>query len=843
MHEAAVVAAIAEAQRDAAAAHEAWAEAEAEAGWAAGRASLFAAGGGAPTAPTAGLLTSAAGLPLPAPIPRSPAGGAALPPRARAYVGVVARLNEAAAAAGGGGGGGGGAGAPPSLDAVSAFADAAAAAAGDAAAAAATAGGPPPDPAAGGIAELWAILRRQAVEVAAAAAGGGGGGDGGAPSTTPSQLTPAACAAAALAGSRAHLEAQFAAHMDTTIRHHRAAAALGGAPGREGRVKAFIRVRDPEAAPFDFDSGAAVDGSGGSASGSDTTWQRVWLCLRAGWVGEAGAAAAGAPDDAVLPCGSPLSAAIAAWGAAVAAPSSRASAASAPAPPPSSSQPPPPLSALVAEAERLLRSGDRAAWSRPAFRHRVAVHALLAGDARCVRAVLAGAPTLCGTVEDWVWFQAAAAGRATAAGGAAAGSAGAAPPAPTPPGAATLAALQASAARPGPAHYGGRAGGGAPWRYAAVLLLTVQPRAAIAFAARHPAGRGPLRGEAAHLALAATAAGLWCAGGAGDAGHPACAGTADGGPPPATGGPPPSSASEPAPLLRASGRALARPEPAAALEYYVAAARFGSAHVAGGGPPDPAASLALRAALLRELLTESGAVGGLLGTGGGGGGGGSAGVGGPLARFAPDPADRASLVRAVAAACEAGGQGDWAAELFAYGGAPGSALRLICGALAGVVEAAAAGGPGSDASSAADRLVRRGNAAAEGVMTSGGGSGGSGGGEASAALDLFASLKAVRALLDAARAGDPGGVLRAASALPFLPADAFRLGRCVDAAAALPEPLAERLSTVVPAVAAAASEAGDADRVRVLATFAGSLPQRVSRAAFERCVALHDKLQ
>ena len=821
VHEAAVVSAIAEAQRDAAAAHEAWAEAEAEAGWAAGRAGLFAAGGGGGGGPAAVGATAAAGLPLAAPIPRSPAGGAALPPRARAYVGVVAHLNEAAAAAGGGS-------AAPSTDAVAAFADAAAAAAADAAAAAGAPGGPPPDPAAAGIAELWAILRRQAEEVAAAAAKGGGRGGGGAP-------MPAAAAVAALAGSRAHLEAQFAAFMDSTIRSHRAVAALGGAPGREGRLRAYIRVREPEAAPFDFDvtSPDGLSGGGGGAvsgSGSDTTWHRVWLALRAGWVGEAATAADGAPD-AVLPCGTPLSAAIREWGRAVAAPS-------APAQPPPS-QAPPPVSALVAEAERLLRSADRSAWARSSFRHRAAVHALLAGDARCVRAVLAGAPGLCGAVEDWVWFQAAAAGRATAA----AAAAGAGAP-PLPPGAATLASLQASAARPGPAHYGGRAGG-APWRFAAILLLTVQPRGGIAFAARHPAARGPLRGEAPHLALAAAAAGVWGAGGEGDCGSPAWVGTADGGPPPPSGGPPPSAASEPAPLLRSAGRALARPEPAAALEYYVAAARLGSS----GASASSASSLALRAALLRELLTESGAVGGLLGTGGGGGGVG--GVGGPLARFAPGPADRAALVRAVAAACEAGGQTDWAAELYAFGGAPGAALRLICGALAGVVEGAASGGPGSDASAAADRLVRRGNAAAEAIALSGGGAGGAGGGggggggggEAAAALDLFSSLKAVRALLAASRAGDPGGVLRAADALPFLPSDAFRLQRCVDAAAALPEPLAERLSAVVPAVARAAADAGDPGRVRVLATFAGSLPQRVSRAAFDACVRLHDRLQ
>ena len=56
-------------------------------------------------------------------------------------------------------------------------------------------------------------------------------------------------------------------------------AALGGDPTRLGEVKAFLRVRERDATlDFDAPSGGAV---------VDTSWQRVFLCLRSGYHQEA----------------------------------------------------------------------------------------------------------------------------------------------------------------------------------------------------------------------------------------------------------------------------------------------------------------------------------------------------------------------------------------------------------------------------------------------------------------------------------------------------------------------------------------------------------------------------
>ena len=54
-------------------------------------------------------------------------------------------------------------------------------------------------------------------------------------------------------------------------------AALGGSPARAGQVQAFLRVLDRDCGPLDFDQAGAVD----------TCWQRLYFCLRSGFVTEA----------------------------------------------------------------------------------------------------------------------------------------------------------------------------------------------------------------------------------------------------------------------------------------------------------------------------------------------------------------------------------------------------------------------------------------------------------------------------------------------------------------------------------------------------------------------------
>ena len=52
---------------------------------------------------------------------------------------------------------------------------------------------------------------------------------------------------------------------------------LGGSPTRLDWTKAFLRAKEKERGPLDFD----VPG------GADTTWQRIYLCLRSGFDAEA----------------------------------------------------------------------------------------------------------------------------------------------------------------------------------------------------------------------------------------------------------------------------------------------------------------------------------------------------------------------------------------------------------------------------------------------------------------------------------------------------------------------------------------------------------------------------
>lgn len=52
---------------------------------------------------------------------------------------------------------------------------------------------------------------------------------------------------------------------------------LGGSPTRLDWTKAFLRVREKDRGPLDFD----VPG------GAETTWQRVYICLRSGFDTEA----------------------------------------------------------------------------------------------------------------------------------------------------------------------------------------------------------------------------------------------------------------------------------------------------------------------------------------------------------------------------------------------------------------------------------------------------------------------------------------------------------------------------------------------------------------------------
>ena len=52
---------------------------------------------------------------------------------------------------------------------------------------------------------------------------------------------------------------------------------LGGVPSRKGQVQAYLRLREHDLGPLDFDT----------PGGIDTTWHRIYLCLRSAFYPEA----------------------------------------------------------------------------------------------------------------------------------------------------------------------------------------------------------------------------------------------------------------------------------------------------------------------------------------------------------------------------------------------------------------------------------------------------------------------------------------------------------------------------------------------------------------------------
>ena len=54
-------------------------------------------------------------------------------------------------------------------------------------------------------------------------------------------------------------------------------ASLGGSPTRLDWIKAYLRLKEKDRGPLDFDA----------PGGADTTWQLIYLCLRSGFEAEA----------------------------------------------------------------------------------------------------------------------------------------------------------------------------------------------------------------------------------------------------------------------------------------------------------------------------------------------------------------------------------------------------------------------------------------------------------------------------------------------------------------------------------------------------------------------------
>jgi hypothetical protein len=126
-------------------------------------------------------------------------------------------------------------------------------------------------------------------------------------------------------------------------------------------VNAFVRVKEKERGALDFDQPGGVD----------TTWQRIYCCLRAGFHAEASQVAKNARELATPRAGaSDLAQQVAQWGEGGCRPLGGDAGAH-----------------LSAECERLLR--DKSARQRHPFSaQRAMVHALLSGNNRAAEAVV-----------------------------------------------------------------------------------------------------------------------------------------------------------------------------------------------------------------------------------------------------------------------------------------------------------------------------------------------------------------------------------------------------------------------------------------------------------------------
>ncbi|KAL4437959.1 hypothetical protein ABPG77_004180 [Micractinium sp. CCAP 211/92] len=461
------------------------------------------------------------------------------------------------------------------------------------------------------------------------------GGVAGLPAAARTQRTEAL-----LVGARSYLEDNFTAHMQKVVATHRTQAALGGSPSRLGLVNAFLRVKEKDRGALDFDQPGGVD----------TTWMRIYCCLRAGFHAEAAQVAKGVREVTTPRAGasSDLAAQLAAWAEGGCRPLGGEAGAH-----------------LAAECDRLLR--DKAARQRHAFyAQRAMVHALLSGYNRGAEAVVKDSPTFFPTIEDFLWFKLSLVrpeGRVASVsftGGASGSSAGVLD-------CYLLSDLQNYLQQYPASHYSHN--GKEPLLYVVVLLLSLQFRGAVAFLAREAATRD-YRLDAVHLAICLQYYGVLdtSAADAGAGGRGVDIGQ----------------------LIHRYAKEFLYTDPALALEYYMLAAD------AMGG------SVQVKGQLLRELLVESKAYGYLLGSGG------AAGEGGALARFIPDAGERGRVLEAVAHECAASAQLEEAVELFMFAGRPRQALRILNQRLSDAAEPAASDATRGDEVAA---VISRGNAA------------------------------------------------------------------------------------------------------------------------------------
>ena len=93
-----------------------------------------------------------------------------------------------------------------------------------------------------------------------------------------------------------------------------------------------------------------------------------------------------------------------------------------------------------------------------------------------------------------------------------------------------------------------------------------------------------------------------------------------------------------------------------------------------------------------------------------------------------------------------------------------------------------------------------------------------------------------------ARRDDFARVAQLLGQLDFIPADQFRVQRCLDSVRLQPPAVADRVDAILAAGGRALSSMRQMAALRVLAGFAGSLPQRVSQSTFQQLNRLQSEL-
>lgn len=441
------------------------------------------------------------------------------------------------------------------------------------------------------------------------------------------------------------------------------------------------------------------------------------------------------------------------------------------------------VTTLARECDVLLR--ERAAVrAQPKYPYMVLLYCLLTSDMRALEQLQREVPGVFGNIEDFMWFrlavakpQGVGAGPSTSSG------------APLP--GYSVGDLQTEINRCNSSYYS--KGGKEPLLYATVLLLTFQFRKVLDFLWKDE-GCQAYRIDAVHLAITLQHAGvLGLASGEGTV--------------------------APSAMIEQFGRRFLKLDAEAALNYFLLAA------AASGN------DMQQKGRLLREVVTESPAIGTLLG------GGGTMGSGGLLRVFEPSDAERRRLLEAVAHDCMRTAQTEHAVELFMAAGCPGPALAAINTAISAKLQDAVRSG--STTLPDISTLLMKGKNAVDLV-------GGQQDPVAKKEVWTFSQLGIIREALAACLGSRHHEAVQELQQLTFLPAET----RAVPAATQKVHDLPQAITSLLPEVLECAAISMQAlvsspgvvglvalrEQLAALRSYTNAIPYRVPRSVYERIV-------